>query len=320
MTSLISVLMTARDEERFLPAALDSLLTQTCTSFELIVVNDGSTDKTKEILDQYASRDTRIYPHHQPKSGRASSLNTAFHLARGDFIAIMDSDDLSLPNRLARQLAYMESNSHIGLVGSYYEQIDGRDQTIKTVDRVPCEPDAVRAMLLTDNPICHGTVFVRRHVMEQAGLYREAFPASLDYDLYLRVLDKQSIAIIPEVLYRYRIHGKSISSRRLLQLQMKRLAQVLQRQRSDSGVDALQKASTLAEQQAYIEAFLKEDHRANRLVYSGQLFEMGKKYYRLGEYEAAFRLFKTALQLDPTRLKALRYLGKAYFKDLKAEY
>ena len=307
--------MTAYNEERFLKAALESLLNQTFQDFEIIVVNDGSTDRTGEILDHLAQQDARIRSAHQSNMGRVRSLNQAVALASGDFLAVMDSDDIALPNRLEAGLHYLKAHPEFGLVASFFEQIDVRDAVIKRVDQLPTETNQLATLLPQDNPICHGTIMLPKNVMEQVGGYREAFLAALDYDLYLRILDHYPIGMIPEVLYRYRVHGSSISARRLLQLQMKSLAQAMYQERQKKGQDTLQALSGEA-QAAFVADFLAEDRRLQRKRYSQILLEQGRKYYRLGETDAALQILKIAFALDCTRLKTVRYLGKAFVRKL----
>ncbi len=312
---VVSVLMTARNEAAFLPQALDSLLAQSYPHFEAVVVNDGSTDGTGAILDAYAARDNRIRPLHQEQAGRAASLNRAWQASAGLLLAIMDADDLCMPTRLEKQVAFLESHPELGLVASYYAQVDSRNQPLKTVKSLPSDPAALKNLLLTDNPICHGTVMMRRPVLESAGGYRESFPAAVDYELYLRVLDRYQMGIIPEVLYQYRVHGHSMSSGRLVQLQMKSLAQMLYHQRAETGSDSLEKLP-LREQQAFISRFMEEDIRRNRKKYSLQLFELGRKYYTLGDNEAAIKLFGDAFRMNRNNFRAFRYLTRASFRKL----
>lgn len=312
---VVSVLMTARNEADFLPQALDSLLAQSYSRFEVVVVNDGSTDETGPLLDGYAARDIRIRPVHQEQTGRAASLNRAWRTSTGSLLAIMDADDRSAPERLEKQVDFLGTHPDLGLVASYYEQVDTRNRPLKTVKSLPSDPGELKKLLLSDNPICHGTVMMRREVLDAVGGYREVFPAAVDYELYLRVLDRYRMGMIPEVLYHYRIHGHSMSSGRLVQLQMKSLAQMLYHQRAETGSDSLEKLPT-REQQAFISRFLEEDIRRNRKKYSLQLFELGRKYYTLGDNEAAIKLFGDAFRMNRNNFRAFRYLTRASFRRL----
>ena len=120
----VSVVMTVRDGERYLAAAVDSVLAQTLTNFELIVIDDGSTDSSPEILAAYASRDGRILVHRQKNSGIAVSLNRAVSYARSPLIARLDADDIARPRRLELQLGYLAQNTGVGVVGGAVAFID----------------------------------------------------------------------------------------------------------------------------------------------------------------------------------------------------
>lgn len=337
----ISVLMTVHNEERFVQQALESLKSQTFQNFEVIIVNDGSTDGTAAILNRFSGLDSRFQIFHEHKQGRSHSLNLAFRYSRGKLIAIMDSDDIALPQRLERQLAFLRAHPELGMVGAYYEQIDALGNPIKRLNEIPLDPAVLREKLAVENPICHGTVMAHREVLAEAGLYREAFQAAVDYDLYLRVLGRSEIGMIPEILYQYRVHGTAMSSKRLLQLQMKSMAASLYRERLESapirlpdqntgasgtkqekknfhtGQDSLQRLNGDSQAQKYfVEAFLANDLQANRKHYSQILWELGRKYYRLGETDAAIQSLKSSFRLDASRFDTLRYLGKAYLKKL----
>ncbi|MEM0951666.1 MAG: glycosyltransferase [Cyanobacteria bacterium P01_H01_bin.74] len=315
----ISVLITAFNEECYLSLALDSLLAQTFDDFEIILINDGSTDQTQTIIEHYCQKDSRVVACHLHKNGgRVAGLNKAAELATGKYYAIMDSDDYSCTTRLDKQYAFLEKNPSLGMTASFFNQIDSRGVIIKTVDKLPENQEILKEILYQDNPICHGTVMVRASVFHQLGGYRPAFCSTEDYDFYLRLLDISAIGIVPEVLYHYRVHGNSLSSKRLLQLQMKHLAQVLSVERRSPmvengtglprcGQDSLQAQPCLADQHDYVQQFLRSDVHARRGYYSQSLVEMGKKYYRLKQFQAASVLLKQSLTLNPFNFKAFRY-------------
>ena len=143
-STLISVVMPVYNSEKYVASAIDSILNQTCVDFELLIFDDGSTDKSWEIISQYAKIDKRIVPFRsETNSGYVVHLNNGVMRAVGDFIARMDSDDIALPDRLALQLDFLRSNPNVGVVGTSSIQIDERGREL----RVSLRNDASKALL-----------------------------------------------------------------------------------------------------------------------------------------------------------------------------
>ena len=196
--------MPVRDGERFLGKALESILEQTLDDFELIVVDDGSTDATGEILRSYA--DARLRVVDQPRLGLVAALNRGLGAARGRFLARMDADDISLPTRLERQLELLERTHGAGLAATWYEVIDEEGRVLETVVLPLAHDDLVRRLLLR-NPFKHGSIMLRSEILASVGGYRDAYGANEDYDLWRRIAGRSRLLVVPEVLYRYREHG-----------------------------------------------------------------------------------------------------------------
>ncbi|WP_209299734.1 glycosyltransferase family 2 protein [Escherichia coli] len=129
---MISVVMPVYNSEKYLAEAIQSILNQTHKNFELICINDGSTDKSQEIIEYFSSRDARIVVINQPNKGVVSSLNLAISLAKYDYIARMDADDISHPTRLDKQIRYMTSNKDISILGTAYNYVDINGRVLKT--------------------------------------------------------------------------------------------------------------------------------------------------------------------------------------------
>jgi glycosyltransferase involved in cell wall biosynthesis len=204
----VSVLLPVRDGERFLHEAIDSVLGQTLGDFELIVIDDGSSDETPTILEGY--HDERLHVLGQDGLGLVEALNRAVAASRGAYLARMDADDVSLPERLERQVAFLERHPKVALVVPGVELIDDAGRKVGEIV-LPGRDDELRRRLLLRNPITHGAVVIRREAVERAGGYRAAYGANEDYDLWRRLARDWQLAAIPDLLYRYRVHGAAVT-------------------------------------------------------------------------------------------------------------
>jgi len=217
MTSpLISVLLPVRDAAPYLDAALDSLSQQTLGDFEIIAIDDGSRDGSRDVLARHAAADPRMAVHGQPAQGLIATLNRGLALARGTYLARMDADDVAWPERFAAQAAFLADRPSVALVGGAIQEIDaaGRPGAVR---REPTEPAAIRALLPTRNCIAHPTVMARRAALAAAGGYRGAFLAAEDYDLWLRLSEVAELANLPEVVLSHRLHQATVSIERVEQ-------------------------------------------------------------------------------------------------------
>ncbi len=215
MTPTLSVLMTVYQGARYLPATLDSVLTQSFTNFEFIVVDDGSSDGTGALLDAAAARDGRLAVLRNPTNrGITRSMNRLFPIARGRFVTRHDSDDLSARERFAQQVAFLDSNPDVGMVSSQIGVI-GPDGTPVPVSKFVSGNDnaAIQAQLYDYNCLCQGSVMFRRECRESVGLYDEALELSEDYDFWLRMTEITRVVKLPAVLYQYREHDGSVTHR-----------------------------------------------------------------------------------------------------------
>lgn len=205
----ISVLLPVYNAAHFIEKAIISILTQTMKNFEFIIINDGSTDSSGEILQKFAHKDIRIRLVQRPNKGLIATLNEGIALARSPLIARMDADDIALPHRLERQCTYLKSHPETVAVGSYVQFMDRCGHTYRT-KYLPAG-EGLRKAFLWGCPIMHPTVMMRTEAVREAGGYSPEFPSAEDYALWLRLLSLGGIDNIPEVLLSYRVHGSSIS-------------------------------------------------------------------------------------------------------------
>jgi glycosyltransferase involved in cell wall biosynthesis len=204
----VTVLMPVYNAERYLTMAIDSILNQTFQDFEFLIIDDGSTDTSQAIISSYT--DPRIRSIHEQKNrGIAAALNKGFDLAQGEYIARMDSDDISLSHRLETQVRFMDSHSEIGVSGTWIKK---KKNWFSTIERMPTGHESIAALLLFLNPIRHPTVMLRTSVIRsQALYYSDQFPHAEDYELWTRMAKVTRLAIIPESLVTYRIHDEQIT-------------------------------------------------------------------------------------------------------------
>jgi glycosyltransferase involved in cell wall biosynthesis len=199
--------MAAYNAEAHLSAAIDSILGQSFTDFELIIIDDGSTDRTAEIIA--ACGDPRIKAIRNPGNlGLIRSLNRGLDAAGGAYVARMDADDEALPERLARQVGFLDTHPEIGLCGTAIETFGARTEPWSMI----CEPVRMKCHLLFGPGMSHPTAMFRRSLVVLHGLrYDERYLHAEDYALWVRFADVTEIANLPEVLLRYRLHTQSIS-------------------------------------------------------------------------------------------------------------
>ena len=204
----VSVVMAVHDGARWLREAVDSALGQTLADLELIVVDDGSTDATADILAGYG--DPRLSVLRQPRSGLTRSLNRGLRRAAAPLIARLDADDVALPERLARQVEFLDAHPEVALLGTGCREI-GPDGEIRGVYAPPADDAAIRRELIRRNPFVHSSVVMRRQVVEAAGGYDEAVAVAQDYELWLRLSRAAKLANLPEPLVLRRLAPDRVS-------------------------------------------------------------------------------------------------------------
>ncbi len=209
----VSVVMTVFDGERFLAAAIESILAQTLHELELIVVDDGSRDASLAIAEDFAARDPRVRVAALAHVGLAAALNHGLALAVAPLVARMDADDLARPDRLRKQVAFLDAHPAIGVVGGQYDDIDAGGRFIRH-GRLPEEPARIRAAMRHACVVWHPTTMMRRELVLTVGGYRAAFESAEDYDLWLRLLEHTEIANLPDVVLDYRWHGGNVSAQK----------------------------------------------------------------------------------------------------------
>lgn len=206
----ISVIMSVYNGEKFLEEAVLSVLNQTYKDFEFIIIDDGSTDSSLEMLGGFEKKDERIRLVSRKNKGLTPSLNEGIKLAQGEYIARMDGDDISMPERFEKQLDFLEKNKEIALCGTWAINIDENGNEIGEY-KTPTTHKEIKKMILFHNPFIHPSVMIRKSVFEKVGLYSEHFKHIEDYELWTRVLAHFKTANIQEFLLKYRITGNGVT-------------------------------------------------------------------------------------------------------------
>ncbi len=211
----ISVLMPVYNAARHLREAMESILAQTFGDFEFLCVDDGSADNSPAMLKDYADRDPRVRVITKPNGGVTSALNAGLKVARGEFIARMDADDIADPRRFELQIELMRSHPEYVAVGCHVIHMDGNG-----IDRHHSPPitthEEITACLWNGNSsaLPHYGAFMRRDALTRIGNYREQFRTAQDLDLFLRLSDVGKLANVPKPLMRYRVHEGSVGAKK----------------------------------------------------------------------------------------------------------
>ena len=261
--------MSVYNGEDYLSEAIDSVLNQTFTDFELIVINDCSTDKTAQILSEYEALDKRVKVHTNEVNLRLpSSLNKALSLAEGKYVARMDADDICLPNRLQKQYEFMEKNSCVSLSSC-------RFMTLKNgvISSGGCggknDFNSIKSLLLVTNPILHPGIIAKAEVIKNLG-YDKNFTCTEDMELWTRfIMSGERVEILPEYLMIYRLHDKQITTTTLEK----------------------QKGEVLAVQKEYFKKFLEPMNKNLENIYINEIYFRNKT--NINEFCEYFKWIKS---------------------------
>jgi glycosyltransferase involved in cell wall biosynthesis len=214
-TPTVSVVMPAFNAAEFLDEAISSILDQTFRDFEFIIIDDGSTDDTALILAKYVKADGRLRVFRQSNEGMIAALNRGCRLARGQYVARMDADDISLPQRFERQLDYMEKNPKVGIVGTWIIKI-AIDGSVRGNWCPSPFPKVLRWRHFFGGCVHHPSILVRREVLEKIDFYRPDAVHVEDIDLWLRASAITEFGNVPEILFKYRVWNGSVSQQHRL--------------------------------------------------------------------------------------------------------
>jgi len=208
MDPKVSVIMPTYNAEKYIGVSIESILQQSYKNFELIVVNDGSEDRTASVIKKY--KDSRInYYEHDLNMGISDARNTGLSLANGVYIAWLDSDDLSHPDRIGKQVKVLDAHKSIGLCGTWVQTIGDIEGNVW---KYPTNPDVLHCRMLFDNPFATSSVMMRRECIDNpTTIFDPVYSYAEDYDLWERISHKWQMANVPEIITYYRIHSTQTS-------------------------------------------------------------------------------------------------------------
>jgi glycosyltransferase involved in cell wall biosynthesis len=206
----ITVLMPVYNGDKYLKEAINSILRQTFPSFEFLIINDGSKDKSLEIIRSYTDARIRLVEN-EKNLGLIKTLNKGIDLARGEYIARMDCDDVSLPDRLAKQFFFMDTHKKVGVCGTWFKTIGGQKNIVA---RYASAQDVIYCALLFNSILAHPTVIMRRKYFQDNNLYYDpSYIHAEDYELWTEAIKYFEISCINDALLLYRVHPEQTTKR-----------------------------------------------------------------------------------------------------------
>ena len=207
----ITVLLSVYNAENYVGIAIESILKQSFTDFELIAVDDCSTDKSWDIVQQYMKLDSRVIAkRNEVNLGGCKTLNVGLKLAKGKYIARLDNDDWSYPNRLEKQFDFLEAHPDVGIVGGVMEIMNQHGE-VTGKRKYNISDQEIRNKIFRYSPFSHPLVMIRKSILDKVGSYDPTYAPADDYELYFRIGNESQFANLPDVIMRYRVIPSSIT-------------------------------------------------------------------------------------------------------------
>ena len=295
----VSVVMCAYNAERHIGEAIESVLEQSHKNFELLIVDDGSTDRTRLLAEQYAAQDSRVRIFSHPNMGMGASLNKAIAEARNEWIVRMDADDIMLSNRIERQIAFISQNTEIAVGSSLVYLISESGRVIGKGVSPLTSRDVIQQSVRENRWISlyHPAVIMRKSVIQQVGGYRPRFWPADDLDLWNRVVENgHQVLVQPEFLLKYRVHATSVtvSSSRLTAEKVEYMcACMLSRRRGDAEPSW---ETFVAERR---NAPISERLHAERKLWADMLYKAAVLHFAERKFPGAIVFLSGAALLNP---------------------
>lgn len=294
----VSVLIAVYNSDRYLAAAIESVLQQSFADFECLLIDDGSTDRSWQILQTYAKRDARLQIFRQSNCGIAKTRNRLLAAAKADLIAIMDADDIMLPDRLKQQVQFLAEHPEVVCVGGAIDWIDHRGRLIGHYEMPESDAEIQRLLIGGISLLHHPCTMARRSAVLQAGGYDETLVASVDLDLWLRLGEIGQLANLSETVLQYRLHARSVT-----QAQQMRQSQ-----------DALVACQRAWQRRGIAGEFIRQP--ADHLKQQQFWLQHGWNHFMQGRRSIARHCGLQAIIIQPLNWEAWKLLGCALLKPI----
>ncbi len=301
----ISVVMSVLNGQDYLKEAIESILSQTLKSFEFIIINDGSTDKTTSIINSF--NDPRIRHIRQNNHGLVYSLNKAIRLSSSSIIARMDADDISYPNRLEEEYILFEQNKTLGVVSTYFELIDFKKSKPTGVVVTPLIKNIdIKRSFYFVNPLAHGAAMFRKEAFLQAGKYRSTYGPTEDYDLWRRISKNWELEIVPKVLFSYRINNPTSISQSKNKIQEKYVQKIREELIDEPFINKDVKSLIKDYKDIRNETYSENTHKV-REEYINNQYTIARIFLEKGQVKKAVNIFASMFIIKP---KYVYHIGK----------
>ncbi len=308
----LSVIMPVFNAQIYLGQAIESILSQSFSDFELIVIDDGSTDQSLSIINSF--KDSRIIVIKQPHLGLIEALNAGVKYAQSEWIARHDADDRSFCSRFEKQIACLKNNPKVAAVGTFVEQINERGCRIK-IYQTPFKPKEIQQNLWVDNPLCHGSIMMRRSHLLEVGGYRHKLDWVEDYDLWFRLSERFFLANIPEALYQVRIHPFSVCQQNRFEINRRyEWVRQLAKKRIEIGDDGLAQM-TLSQIDHTLESISPKKMFNSNKMNAWNYFYLAKVNYVAGDYALSAQWLKKAISANRWEMTQLGFALKLYIRS-----
>lgn len=311
---LVSVIMSVYNGEKYLKEAIDSILKQSYKKFEFIIINDGSTDNSFNILKKYKEIDNRIVlVENSTNKGLIYSLNKGLSISKGDYIARMDADDISEKKRFEEQVNFLNENKEIAMCGTYIKMFKNNWKFLKKNFKTETDFEKIRIQLLFRNYIAHPTVMIRKNIIKKYDLKYDLEDKGMeDYSMWLYLIQFEKIGIIPKYLLKYRFLGNSISSKTLKDFENHKMKlKNIYRKNLNSKLKLTEKELEIHTEISLTNNIIKYNYSIDEKIQ--YLNKLSKKFEKFVEAKNILELYKNEVilnQIDGFEIFKLKYILK----------